>query len=93
MSALPVSEKEGERRGKNSMGPRVKNGHANLLRKNAFKMLSSYLCGNMLILASKYLPKLVLKQFIQKEDSLEKKKLSAHITLHLVCNGYHCLII
>ena len=36
MSALPVSEKEGERRGKNGIGPRVKNRHANLMRKNAF---------------------------------------------------------
>ena len=29
MSALPVTEKEGWRRGKNGIGPRMKYGHAN----------------------------------------------------------------
>ena len=36
MSALPVSKKEGERRGKNGIGPRMKNGHANFMQKNVF---------------------------------------------------------
>ena len=31
MSALSVSKKEGWQRGKNGIGPRMKNGHANLM--------------------------------------------------------------
>ena len=34
MSALPVSKKERERRGKNGFGPGMKNGHANLMQNN-----------------------------------------------------------
>ena len=36
MIGLPVSKKERLGRGKNGFSPRMKNGHANLMRKNAF---------------------------------------------------------
>ena len=36
MSALPVTEREGCQRGKNGIGPRMKYGHTNHIRKNRF---------------------------------------------------------
>ena len=36
MGVLPVSKKEGKRKGKNGIGPRMKNGRANLKQNEAF---------------------------------------------------------
>ena len=36
MGVLPVSQKEGKRKGKNGIGPRIKNGRANLKQNETF---------------------------------------------------------
>ena len=47
VGVLPVSEKEGERKGKNGIGPRMKNGRANHKKKYIMTSQLSALAGGL----------------------------------------------